>query len=82
MSNFVFTRPEELFPVQEREAVEGSCSACGDQSLARYPVLSEGGWFMVVKCAKCLHSESRERWHRLGHIILATDAIGTDGAEN
>ena len=75
MSNYVFTRPTELFPVQEREEVAGACDACGAEALSRYPVMSEGGWFMVVKCGKCLHSQSRERWHRLGHIHLTTDAI-------
>lgn len=46
--------------VVERTPVEGSCSACGAAALMRYPVLSEGGWFDVVKCQQCLHSESRE----------------------
>ena len=40
---------------------------CG---LRRYPVLSEGGWFMVVKCPACLASLSREPWNRLGWIVL------------
>lgn len=76
MSNFVFNRPAELFPVQQREAVPGACSACGAEELQRYPVLSEGGWFMVVKCQACLSSQSRERWNRLGPVELQTDAIG------
>lgn len=46
--------------VVERTPVEGECSACGAAALMRYPVLSEGGWFDVVKCQRCLHSESRE----------------------
>lgn len=75
MSNFVFARPTELHPVQEKEPVAGSCDACGVEALRRYPVLSEGGWFMAVKCQDCLHSQSRERWNRLGHIQLNTDAI-------
>ncbi len=75
MSNYVFQRPDELFPVQEKEPVEGACAECGAEQLLRYPVLSEGGWFMVVKCQSCLHSQSREKWNRLGHIELATDAI-------
>ena len=81
MSNFVFQRPSELFPVQEKEAVAGACDACGAERLARYPVLSEGGWFLVVKCQSCLHSQKREKWNRLGHIQLATDAIAPSGAE-
>ena len=42
----------------------------------RYPVLSEGGWFMAVKCQDCLHSQSREKWTRLGYVTLLTDSIG------
>ena len=41
----------------------------------RYPVLSEGGWFMVVKCQSCLHSQQREKWTRLGHVTLLTDSL-------
>ena len=72
MSNYVFQRPDALFPVQEREPVEGVCAGCGAEALRRYPVLSEGGWFLVVKCQTCLRSQSRERWNRLGHIQLST----------
>lgn len=82
MSNFVFQRPSELHPVQEKEPVAGVCEACGAERLARYPVLSEGGWFMAVKCQACLHSQRRERWHRLGHIQLSTDAIPHPDAED
>ena len=43
----------------ERKSVEGACSDCGESRLMTYMVLSEGGWFEVVKCQSCLHSESR-----------------------
>jgi transcription elongation factor Elf1 len=59
----------------EREPVEGTCPRCGDESLRRYPVNSEGGWFMVVKCQQCLLSVNRERWSRLGPIELLSDAL-------
>jgi len=81
MSNFVFQRPREFYPVQAKERVAGTCTACGATELARYPVLSEGGWFMVVKCQACLHSHSRKKWNRLGHIQLSTDAIPQNDAE-
>jgi hypothetical protein len=42
----------------------------------RYPVLSEGGWFIAVKCQECLYSQSREKWTRLGYVSLITDSIG------
>jgi vanillate/4-hydroxybenzoate decarboxylase subunit D len=51
---------QERFVAVEREPVEGACSDCGEERLMRYPVLSEGGWYEVVKCQSCLHSESRE----------------------
>lgn len=41
----------------------------------RYPVLSEGGWFMVVKHQQSLTSVSREPWHLLGPIVLASDGL-------
>ena len=75
MSNFSFVRPQELRPVQDREPVDGNCDECGAQALKRYPVLSEGGWFMVVKCQECLYSQSREKWTRLGYVSLITDTL-------
>ncbi len=75
MSNFLFPRPAEAAPVQAREPVAGACEECGAEDLLRYPVLSEGGWFIVVKCQSCLHSMSREHWARLGAVQLMTDAI-------
>ena len=76
MSNFSFPRPLDPAPVQARETVAGHCGECGAEALMRYPVLSERGWFIVVKCQQCLHSASREKWARLGHVRLMTDSIG------
>ena len=76
MSNFSFPRPLDPAPVQARETVAGHCEECGAEALMRYPVLSERGWFIVVKCQQCLHSASREKWARLGHVRLMTDSIG------
>jgi vanillate/4-hydroxybenzoate decarboxylase subunit D len=76
MSNFSFPRPTETHPVQTREPIAGGCDACGTEALMRYPVLSEGGWYMVVKCQHCLHSQTREKWTRLGYVTLLTDLIG------
>lgn len=44
----------------------------------RYPVLSEGGWFMVVKHQKTLQSVSREPWKLLGPIALTSDGLDLD----
>jgi hypothetical protein len=55
-----FPRPQELHLAAQRTPVEGSCSECGAAELADYRVLSEGGWWDVRKCGRCLHSLSRE----------------------
>ena len=75
MSNFSFSRPTDPAPQQVREPVAGACAECGAEQLMSYPVLSEGGWFMVVKCQRCLHSMRREKWRRLGFVDLITDSI-------
>jgi N-methylhydantoinase B len=59
----------------EREPVAGECAQCGAARLARYPVLAEEGWELVVKCQVCLHSATRERWHRLGYLRLLEDTL-------
>ncbi|MGR9089985.1 MAG: hypothetical protein ACU85U_05325 [Gammaproteobacteria bacterium] len=75
MSNFRFPRPDDPTPRQAREPVAGECTECGAENLMRYPVLSEGGWYIAVKCQQCLQSHSREKWTRLGHVSLLTDAL-------
>lgn len=71
----IYPRPEALTLAVEREDVAGACGECGASALKRYPVMSEGGWFMVVKCQSCLCSASRERWHRLGPLSLLVDTL-------
>ncbi|MDQ2803355.1 MAG: hypothetical protein M3Y41_11985 [Pseudomonadota bacterium] len=44
----------------------------------RYPVLSEGGWFMVIKHQRTLRSVSREPWRLLGPVPLASDGLSLD----
>jgi endogenous inhibitor of DNA gyrase (YacG/DUF329 family) len=68
-------RPTEPTLSVERETVEGKCPECGEEALEKYPVLSEGGWFDVVKCANCLHSVSREPGPKLGPIELLSDLV-------
>jgi hypothetical protein len=54
--------------------VAGHCDGCGAEDLRKYAVLSAGGWFVVVKCQTCLHSQTREPWRRLGWITLQEDS--------
>lgn len=44
----------------------------------RYPVLSEGGWFTVVKHQKTLQAVSREPGPLLGPIVLTSDGLDVD----
>lgn len=70
-----FPRPTELRLSVEREPVEGTCANCGADSLHAYPVLSEGGWYQVIKCTECLTSKSREKWNLLGPITHLSDTL-------
>lgn len=68
--------PEPL--AVERQAVQGGCPRCGAAELTAYPVLSEGGWFQVVKCQRCLHSTRREPWTLLGPVQLTSAGLVLD----
>lgn len=61
-----FPRPQRTNLVVEREPLDGECPECGAANLARYPVLSEGGWWHVVKCQTCLASIERDAAPALG----------------
>lgn len=65
------------YPVRvvERIPVSGTCVQCAGNDIKRYPVVSDGGWFVVTKCQNCLYSLDRAPWHRLGYIRLAEDNI-------
>ncbi|GAB3150308.1 hypothetical protein GCM10027258_48180 [Amycolatopsis stemonae] len=62
-------------PVLDRTPVDGACPRCGAAELSRYPVVSEGGWFQVVKCRNCLRSVERAPWSRLGPVQLLSDLL-------
>ncbi len=72
MTDDAWPHPVAVVP---REPVEGKCPECGGGHLERYPVLSDGGWYMSVKCQECLCSVERVPWNRLGYIMLPEDVI-------
>jgi hypothetical protein len=45
------------------------------EEFRRYPVLSEGGWHMVIKHQPTLRSVVREPWDLLGPIKLPSDGL-------
>lgn len=55
-----FSRPLTPTVHAPREPVPGRCPECSEGTLAAYRVISEGGWWNVVKCQRCLASISRE----------------------
>ena len=71
----VHPRPDEPTVSVHREPVDGDCPRCGEPQLRAYPVLTEAGWFDVVKCANCLHSVRRDPGPKLGSIELLVDRI-------
>jgi allophanate hydrolase subunit 1 len=64
-----FPRPTTPTVSSPRTPVPGACPECGAQQLSRYRVMSEGGWWLVVKCGSCLHSVSREPGPLLGAFV-------------
>jgi vanillate/4-hydroxybenzoate decarboxylase subunit D len=64
-----FPRPTTATVSCARTPVAGTCPECGAQALASYRVMSEGGWWRVVKCGQCLHSVSREPGPLLGAFV-------------
>jgi hypothetical protein len=56
-----FPRPAEQSLFEKKEAVDRVCPECGSHDVAAYRVLTDGGWWDVVKCQDCLCSLERER---------------------
>jgi hypothetical protein len=44
----------------------------------RYPVLSEGGWYLVIKHQPSLRSVSRKPWRLFGPVPLASEGLQFD----
>lgn len=70
-----FPRPETSTVSAPRESREGECPQCHARDLAAYRVMSEGGWWQVVKCQACLHSLSRNPGPLLGPLAPLSDSL-------
>ena len=46
-----------------------------ESDFKRYPVLSEGGWYMVVKHQPTLQTVSRQKWLLLGPVKLVSEGL-------
>jgi hypothetical protein len=71
-----FPRPKSLTLEVTRTPAAGSCPSCGTESLASYPVLSDGGWWQVTKCQSCLVSVERVKGPRLGSYQPLGSGVG------
>jgi hypothetical protein len=71
----IYPRPVEHTLDIRREPVDGVCSACSSRALARYPVHSEGGWFLTTRCQVCLWQAHRERWNLHGPVEFLSEQI-------
>ena len=76
----MFIRPESPTVAVTPTTVAGNCSECGAAKLAAYRVLSEGGWWDVVKCRECLASVERRRGPLLGVLSEAVQALVPGGS--
>jgi hypothetical protein len=56
-----FQRPAEESLFEKKEKVDQKCPECGSHDVAAYRVLSDGGWWDVVKCQDCLYPLNRKR---------------------
>lgn len=74
-------RPATPTVEAQRLSVEGACPSCGTEALQRYRVLSEGGWWEVVKCGHCLHSLSRDPGPLFGTLTTAIQSLVPTGTK-
>lgn len=70
-----YPRPSSSTVEQEREPVEGLCAHCHSDNIRRYPVMSEGGWFLTTRCQECLTEVDREQWKMFGPIGFLADEV-------
>lgn len=77
----VFQQREDVSDEQLREAGVNLATDFPGSSAAdfrQYPVLSEGGWFMVIKHQRTLQSVSRKPWRLLGPVPLVSEGLDLD----
>ncbi len=56
-----FQRPAEESLYEKKIKLHRMCLECGSHNVAAYRVLSDAGWWDVVKCQDCLCSLERSR---------------------
>lgn len=71
-------------PVTEADLIEAGIDLARDfpgqllADLTEYPVLSEGGWFIVIKNQHTLAEIARRPWRLLGPVELLSHSLVLD----
>ncbi|MEE2062003.1 hypothetical protein [Rhodococcus artemisiae] len=65
----------EQVTAEELTALGVDLDGVDPDDFKRYPVISEGGWSIVVKNQKTLETVHREQWQLLGPIELTSHGL-------
>jgi hypothetical protein len=75
---------QERMPVTDAELAQAGIDLARDfpdhalADLRQYPILTEGGWFLVIKNRKTLVEIARRPWRLLGPIELLSNSLDLD----
>jgi len=75
---------QERRPVTEAQLRDAGVDLARDfpgaaiDEFREYPVLSEGGWFIVIKHQPTLRAVSRKPWRLLGPVTLLSEGLDLD----
>lgn len=71
-----YPRPKEQYLFVEKKPADGVCGQCGSEDIKKYPVVSEGGWWMVTKCQQCFSVMDKKHLDsRLGSLEILSDLL-------
>ncbi|MBY0508757.1 MAG: hypothetical protein K2P94_01270 [Rhodospirillaceae bacterium] len=75
---------QERSPVTEQQLIDAGVDLAKDfpgssvDDFRQYPVLAEGGWYIVIKHQRTLQTVSRVPWRLLGPISLLSENLMLD----
>ena len=75
---------QERSPVTAQQLIDAGVDLAKDfpgstiDDFRQYPVLAEGGWYIVIKHQRTLQTVSRVPWRLLGPITLLSEELVLD----
>lgn len=75
---------QNRYVLSESDLVEAGIDLAADfptisiDRLRQYPVLTEGGWFIIIKDQVTLQEIARRPWRLLGPIELLSNSLALD----